>query len=745
MSKGPTLKIKNRLNRVVIFFILLGFSTLIGRLFYLSVIQNDFFQTKASNQQMRDITINANRGTIYDRNMKVLAQSATVWTVFISPADLNAIKSETKREETRNLIAENLSEILEVDKEKVVTQSKKSNYYEIIKKKVEEPEADKVREFAKTYDISCIHLIEDTKRYYPYHDFASSVIGFTGTDNQGLYGIEAKYDSYLSGTAGRIVAAKNENGTDMPFTYEKRYEPQDGNGLVLTLDYSIQYFLEKALETTVKQYKPANRAAGIVMNVNTGEILAMASEPDFDLNEPFTIADPDLAATLEGLEGDELKTATAAARERQWKNKAITEIYEPGSVFKAVTASAALEEKLFNLNSTFHCTGSIIPAAGVKPMKCHKTTGHGTQNFGDIIVNSCNPAFVKIGQTLGANLFSKYVRSFGFAEKTGIDLPGEAKGIVYSQSSDYGPVQLASCAFGQSNTVTPIQMITAFAAVVNDGKLVTPHVVKKVLDENNNVVKNIETTVKRQVISSETSETMRPLLEAVVAANGGSNAYVKGYRIGGKSGTAQKLGDTTNTKRIGSYCTFAPVDDPEIIALVLVDEPTVGNNAYGSVVAGPALGSIMADALPYLGVEPQYTEEELAQQDVSVSNYVGWDILKAQNDIKNKQLTPDVRGNGTKVIKQTPAKGTSIPKNGKVILYTEEDSSDTKVTVPNLVGETPARANTILTNLHLNIKLTGGASGAAGAKIYSQSIAAGTQVSIGTVIELECRIPDELG
>ena len=742
MSKGPTLKIKNRLNRVVIVFILLGFLAVLANLFYESVIQNDFYQTKALENQMRDITVNGKRGTIYDKNMKAIAQSATVWTVIVSPNDLNAIKDTEQREKQRALIAENLSTILDVEKDNIIAKSQMKNYYEIIKKKVEKPEVDKIRQFVSDNKISCIHLIEDSKRYYPYNDFASAVIGFTGADNQGLYGIEAKYDEYLTGTPGRIVAAKNANGTDMPLTYEKRYEPKDGNSLVLTIDYSIQHFLEKALEATVSQFKPAERAAGIVMNVKTGAILAMASKPDFDLNKPYTIADPTLAATLEGLEGDALKTATKAARERQWRNKAITELYEPGSVFKVLTAAAALEEKKVSLNTQFYCSGSKTVAN--KTMNCHVHGGHGSEDFAKAIVNSCNPAFIEIGQALGASLFAKYVRSFGLAKgtRTGIDLPGEQVCNTYSNEKLLGPVELASCAFGQSNVITPIQMISIMAAVVNGGKLVTPYVVQKILDEDGNVIKNMTPQIKRQVLSEETSIAMRPLLENVVAANGGSNAYVKGYRIGGKSGTSQKKNASKNY--VSSYCTFAPVDDPEIAVLIVVDEPTTGE-IYGSVVAGPAVSAVMADVLPYLGYEPQYTEKELAQQDILVDNYVNMDVLNAQHDITNKQLKAVVNGEGSKVVRQVPARGATLPRGGKVILYTEEDSTEKSVTVPNLVGKTPTEANYILTNLHLNIKLNGGAANAAGAKVFSQSKQEGEKVAIGTVIEVDCRIPGEAG
>ncbi len=744
MAQGPTLKIKNRLNRVVIALILLGFAVVLVNLFNHAVLKSDFYQEMALDNQMRDITVNGKRGTIYDSNMKAIARSATVWTVFISPNDLNAIKDPEKRELTRRLIAENLSEILEVDSATITEKTYKENYYEVIKKKVEEPQIEEIRAFVADKEITCVHLVEDSKRYYPYNDFASAVIGFTGSDNQGLYGIEAKYDNYLVGTPGRIVAAKNANGTDMPLTYEKMYEAKDGNDLVLTIDYSIQYFLEKALEATVNQHQPAERAAGIVMNVNTGQILAMASEPDFNLNEPYTILDEKLAATLEGLEGDAYTAARSAAWERQWRNKAITELYEPGSVFKVVTAAAALEEKKVSASTGFNCTGS--KKVGVHTMGCHVRGGHGSQTFPETIVNSCNPAFIEIGQLLGQNLFTKYVRSFGLANgsKTGIDLPGEQVCQTYSNPDSMSIVDLASCSFGQSNVVTPIQMITIMAAVVNGGNLVTPYVVQKILDQDGNVVKNVEPQIKRQVISEETSAQMCEMLEEVVAANGGGNAYVKGYRIGGKSGTAQKGNDTVNQRYISSFCTFAPVNDPEIAVLIVVDEPNVSNGYYGSVVAGPACASLMADALPYLGYEPQYTEEELAQQEVSVGNYIGMDVLKAQNEATNRQLKAVVKGNGTKVVKQVPERGSTLARQGRVILYTEEDLTEAVTTVPNLVGRTPSEANTILTNLHLNIKLSG-ASNATGATIFGQSIASGTQVPIGTVVQVECRTSDSDG
>ena len=731
--KGPTRKMRNRLFICVMPIVFLLFSVVLANVGYIAVVNNDFYQNKATQQQLRDVTVNANRGTIYDCNMNVLAQSVTVWTVFISPADI-------EDDEERETICSGLSEILGVDRDTIYQKSQKSNYYEVIARKIDKDKADKVRQFVTDTGVGAVHLIEDTKRSYPYGNFASTVIGFTGDDNQGLYGIEAEYDEELSGTPGRIVAAKNAKGTDMPFQYEKYYAPQDGNSLVLTIDEVIQHFLEQALEDTVATHLVENRAAGIVMDVNTGEILAMATKPDFDLNDPFTIADSATLEAINALPEDQRKEALSNARELQWKNKAITELYEPGSVFKVVTGSAALEEKTVSLETTFNCSGSIRVPGYERPIKCWKTSGHGVQNFIQAMVNSCNPAFVAVGSSLGAETFCDYVRAFGFMERTGIDLPGEADSIVYN-ADQMGPVELASCSFGQSNKITPIQMITAIAAAVNGGKVVEPHVVKQILDQDGNVVKTVDTTVKRQVLSEETSATMRSVLEQVVKDNG--NAYIPGYRIGGKSGTAQKLDSNDDTAYISSFTAFAPADDPQIAILVIVDTPRDGQ-IYGSAVATPAVTDILKQTLPYIGVQEKFTEEELAKLEVSLPNLVDSDVLTAKSKLAGIGLDARVIGNGNTVLKQVPARGSSVPSGSKILLYTE-DVPEEMTTVPDLTGMSPAQANTELTNRGLNIKFDGGAAQQSGAKVVSQDIAKDTQVPKGTVVSVHCLVNDQTG
>lgn len=737
-AKGPTRKMRRRIFIIVVPLIAIAFIALLARICVISVVDSSFYQSKASRQQLRDITVNPKRGTIYDRNMTVLAQSATVWTVFISPADI----SDTDNNEQRETIAKGLSEILELEYDDVYQKTLKKNYYEVIKKKIEEDKAGKIRQFKSDKNLSCIYLVEDSKRYYPYNNFASTVIGFTGADNQGLYGIEAYYDDYLKGEAGRIVAAKNAVGTDMPFQYEKRYDPVDGYGLVLTIDEVIQHFLENALESAVSLHQVENRAAGIVMDVNTGEILAMATKPDFDLNDPFTITDQATADAINAMTGDEKTKALAEARELQWKNKAITELYEPGSVFKTITGSAALEEKTVSLNSTFNCTGSFQVPGLAQPMHCWRLYGHGTQTFTQAMVNSCNPAFVAIGSSLGATKFCDYVNAFGFMEKTGIDLPGEAESIVY-QANQMGPVELASCSFGQSNKITPLQMITAVAAVVNGGYVVQPHVVKQVLDQNNNVVENIGTTVKRQAISNETSLTMRQVLEEVVTANGGSNAYISGYRIGGKSGTAQKLDSNDNTAYISSFVGFAPADDPQIAVLVIVDTPRDGN-IYGSVIATPAVSEVMKQTLPYIGVEAKYSDSELENYVVTTKNVVGLDPMTAESRLTAIGLSSKRIGSGNKVVKQVPAWGTSVDRGSTVILYTDGAAEET-ATVPNLVGLTMTQANAVLTNRGLNIKFVGGTTQQTGTVVATQSHPEGTVLPKGTIISVTCIKNDETG
>lgn len=733
MSNGPTLKMKKRLRYVVVIAILLAFIVLIGSLVRISVVQYDFYIGKANNQQLRPEKITASRGSIYDRNMQVLAQSATVWDVTISPMDITG-DTDAEVAAKKELIANGLAEILEVDKSKILEKMEKKNQYEVIKAKVEKDIQEQVLKFMEDNSLTNeINLVESTKRYYPNGTLAASVIGFSGTD-EGLAGLEAKYNKELSGTPGYVVSLKDGLSKNMMDSYEEKYDPINGNSLVLTLDETVQSFVEKALDQVMAQHNPKKGCCAIVMNVNTGEILAMANRPTFDLNEPFTIYDQASAEAIAALPEEEQKAARGEAQQAQWNNKAISYAYQPGSTFKTIVASSALEEKVVSLNSTFYCGNSI--KVEDRTMKCHiYPRAHGSLNLTEALVNSCNPSFVQIGQKLGGTMFYKYFKSFGLTERTGIDLPGEGDSIYYTEKQlNSSIVSLSSCSFGQSMALTPIQMITAVSAVVNGGNLVTPHVVKDVLDENGNVVRSVQTEVKRQVISEETSATVRGMMEEVVTAKSGVNAAVKGYRIGGKSGTSQKQnpGDSEDA-RIGSYIAVAPIDDPEIAVLVMIDEPQSGE-IYGSVIAAPPAASILADTLPYLGFSPKYTAEELAAMETTVPLLVDKGVLEAESKLAASGLgKPKVVGDGNTVIKQVPTAGSKIPKDGTVIIYTD-DTQEKTVTVPNVIGLSPKLAKQKLEQLQLNVVLHGADGDLS--KITVQSLEPETEVPIGTVIEI---------
>lgn len=727
MIKGPTSKMRVRTRIIALFLSLLGLYVFF-HLIQLTLIDGDTYQQKALDQQLKDTSISPKRGTIYDANMKVLAKSASVWTVYIIPKQ---IKDDAQRE----LLVNGLSELLELDKDKLMEQSKKNTYYAVVKRKIELEDAKKVRQFATDNDLSCIDLAEDSKRYYPFGNFASTVIGFTGTDSQGLAGLEAYYDKYLTGSPGRTVAAKNAWGLDMPFQYEKLYEANNGSDLVLTIDEVLQHYLEKQLDIAVNEHKVQDKAAGIVMNVKTGEILAMATKPDFDLNDPFTITDATALEEMQNLTGDALKEYRANAQNKQWRNKIISDLYEPGSVFKIVTGSSALEEGVTSMDDHFSCSGSVNVAGTT--MKCWKTSGHGSETFLEGIKNSCNPVFMELGARLGAERFYKYFKAFGLAEKTGIDISGEALSYYYT-AEQMGPVEIASCSFGQSNKITPLQMITAACAAVNGGKLMQPHLVKQIMDSDGNITKTFGAEVKRQVISEETSSAMALALEKVVSEGGGKNAYVSGYRIGGKSGTSQKL-DGEEDERIASFLAFAPADDPQIAILVIVDNPK-GVSSFGSYVAGPVVGAFMTEALPYLGIEPKYNEKELALVEISTPRVEGQAILEAQGNLSKAELKFQVEGNGSTVVKQVPAAGAMIPKNGRVILYTtEESAASSAVTMPNLSGLTVSQAMARINAAELNVKVTGAGTDNPSNVVANQSIEEGKTVDKGTVVTVEFR------
>ncbi|MDE5576600.1 MAG: PASTA domain-containing protein [Oscillospiraceae bacterium] len=768
MSYQPTNKMRFKLNLVVLPIFLAFTGWILVSLFETSITDNLKYQTLANDTQFKSKTVKANRGSIYDANGKILAQSATVYSINVNP---NMIYVQQQKEakdkadgkeqegipESQRMIdaaATILSEELNVSYEyavKQLTANGETSQWANIAKSIEKPKADDIIARVNEADIYGLIFRElDTKRYYPQGELAAAVIGFTNYDGDGIYGVESKYNDYLKGVDGKVISAVDAFQNEMPYKNDKIYEAQDGNSLYLTLDMNLQYYAEKYLEQQVEAHDVQNRACAIIMNVNTGAVLAMASTPGFNLNDRNSLYNPADTAKLSGiLDDEEYNTMYATLREQQWKNKAITELYYPGSVFKVVTGSAALEEKAINLNSSFNC-GQVITVADTD-IHCWSTYSHGTQDFTTAMTNSCNPAFIQIGQLLGRDKFFEYFKAYGFTEPTGIDLPGEENSI-YVNTSEKGPVELASCSFGQTNKVTPLQMITAYAAVVNGGYLVTPYVVSKIVDHNGNVIKTTEPSIRRQVISEETSAEMREVLESVVNRKDGSNAYIKGYAIGGKSGTSQKIDKSRETGNddlyVSSYCAFAPADDPEIIMLVMVDEPTAkdANGSlmyYGSIVAVPAVVNVLKEALPYMGYYPEYTKEELEALGVTLPAVEGETVSIAKETLEALSLKVTVIGSGDKVVAQVPPRASSIPRNGRVVLYTEENYETEYTTVPNIIGYGLSDVNAILTNADLNFKVGDGAANHSGAKAYSQNYAEGNIVPKGTIIEVTFVIKDE--
>lgn len=728
---------------VVVLALIIAFSGVSTyRLVNIMIVNGEEYQSKASEQQLYDSLITAPRGDIYDTNMQVLARSTTAWTVYITPNGIWKIDDEGDRELVKKTIAENLSEILELEYDTVYSQTEKKSYYVIVKKKIDKSVADKVREFLsdERYEdlqlVKYVGLDETTKRYYPNDSLASVVLGFVGSDDQGLSGLESYYDNELTGVAGRVVAAKSAAGTDMSWTYERVEEATKGSSLVLTLDSYIQYTAEKYLEAAIAENQIAERGAAIIMNVKTGAILGMAVKGDFNPNSPFTLSSADQSIVDEITDETEKNEKENELLNRQWRNKAVSDTYEPGSVFKIVTAAIAVEENLVNNNSTFYCNGSTTVAG--QHYNCHKLQGHGTQSLAQAMSNSCNPAFITIGQLIGVNTFSKYFKAFGLTEKTGIDLPGEANS-TYHKQENMGPVELSSTSFGQTFNITPMQLITAAAACVNGGYLVKPHLVEKMLDEDGKVTKTTDIGYKRQVISESTSAVIRENME-YVAENGAKNALVAGYRVGAKTGTSQKVAKIQATGDhylyIGSCVSVAPADDPEIAVLVLLDEPK-GDKYYGSIISAPVNGKIMGDILPYLGYEPSYTESELSNLATTVPELVGDTVDNAKAKLSSIKLQYQIQGNGEKVIRQLPESGNKVLSGGVVILYTEETDNKT-VTVPNLVGLTATEVNKKAAESGINVEFSGNTT-SAGLKSYMQSIEAGTTVNAGTIVTVHFR------
>ncbi len=695
--------VKKRIKNITAFF-LAGVMVLVGRLGWIQFVRGGEYKRLAAEQQTRDSIVSAKRGSIYDRNMKVLAQSATAERVTINPQEIDKHKNA-------EVVVETLVKILRVDEKDLREKIKRTDRQSVvIKKQVEKSVADRIRK----KNIAGIHFEEDSKRYYPYGSLAAQVIGFTGADSQGLEGLENVLDEQLRGIDGRIVAAKDVSNNEMPYKYENYIPAQDGKGVVLTIDETIQRYTEKHLQQAYEENLLGNGGAAIVMDPNTGEILAMAVVPTYDLNEPRVITDQLLLDQLEDmeLEGEEYDKAYSAAITKMWRNKAVVDSYEPGSTFKAIVAASALENGVASEHESFTCTG--VRHVANRDIHCWKTEGHGEETFTQGVMNSCNPVFMELAARLGATKFENAFRAFGLTEKTGFTIPGESSGTFHDS---LGVVDLATSSFGQTFTITPLQLISAVSAVVNGGNLMKPRIIKAYTDNNGKIIENFEPELVRNVISQETSVKMRGILEQVVSEGTGKGAYVNGFRIGGKTGTSEKL-PRGNGKYIASFVGFAPADNPEIICLLLLDEPHAGATGGGAI-AAPAVGKIMEDVLPYLGHKPQYTEENAQAISITVPNIKGKTVAEATEKLQSLGLIISVKGSGDKVTTQIPEAGTKLHKDSVVLAYTQEGEEGGTAIVPNVIGMNMENAQTAFKNAGLVMKIE--ASG--NEKITSEHIA----------------------
>ena len=732
---------------------ILAFTVLAGRLIYLQIIEHEKYEELAVAQQMRETRVNAARGTIYDANMKIMAMSASTVTVYLSPREI------TSNNENAAFIASELSRILGVPYETIMAAaSDLEKWYKPIARTVEEDLAEQVRSFKNEHNLIGLKLEPDMKRYYPNSSLAAHVVGFYGSF-EGLGGVEAQYDSQLQGMAGRIVRAKNAAGTDMLFTkFEDYYDAQAGNDVVLTIDSTIQYYIEKNLEQAVIDYDVQNGAAAIAMDVKTGKILSMASLGGFDLNNYLDISDEAKQEIEEKATTDEARgTLLAAARNRQWRNKALSDTYEPGSTFKIITLAMAIEEGLTGMGDSFYCGGNISVPGRVDPVNCWQRTGHGSQTLQQAVQHSCNVAFVDIGLRVGAEKFYEYARAFGFFEPTGIDLGGESGSIWWSEDVFFekGSLsQLASASFGQTFKITPLQLITAVSACANGGYLMKPYIVDRIIAPDGGVVQKNEPNVVRQVISEETSAALRGILESVVGDRSegtGSNAYVAGYRIAGKTGTSEKVAEMAAGKAreyIVSFIGFAPADDPQIAILILLDTPSTETGIYisGGQMGAPTVGKMMADILPYMGVEPQYSESEKANMDRSVPKIIGMTVAEAQAALDAEGLGGRVAGSGSTVTAQLPNANAVIANGSQVIIYAGEEPSEELEEMPDMVGYSYEIARQHLEYYGLFIRSSGGAVADSDQLVISmQMIPPGTEVEHGTVMEVTLIDTSKLG
>lgn len=754
------------------FFLLIA-AWVVGRLASYQIKNHDYYQSKVLNQLTIQTEVTPERGTITDRNGNILATNITVYNVILSPYDIITHMQKDSEKNSDNdpendvhyeytdsdyginysgrqlddMIAEVLSKYLDVDKSSILEKTAKVNrYYEVVKKNVDADIAEKIETFIAQFDLKKdIYFVASSKRYYPKGDLACHVIGFTNSDGVGIYGLEAYYNNLLEGTSGRYILAQDGKKNDMPFEYERFIEAENGYNITTTLDMYIQYELENQLEKTFNESGAGDRVCGMVYDVDTGEVLAMATYPSFDLNDPYTIdeysqAELDASGLKEGT--DEYKTEYSRLMYRMWNNKCLTETYEPGSTFKVVTSSMALEEGVVTPETPFYCAGSLMVEGWSKPISCANHNGHGAVTFRTGLQQSCNPTLMQVAALIGRERFYYYFKAFGYGGKTGIDLPGEV-GSIYASYENFSGVSLAVYSFGQTFKTTPVQQLRAITVVANGGYLVTPHLLREITDDDGNVIQTYESEPVRQVVSENTCKTLTNILEEGVATNGAAkNAYVKGYRVAAKTGTSEKkdeFDENGNTPyRVGSTAAFAPADDPQISALIMVDKP-LKSAVYGGTVAAPYISNLLSYVLPYIGVEPQYTTEELAKLDITLSSYVGATVENAINDLSWRGFSYEIIGDGDTVTAQIPEAGSKISSDtGLLILYTGEETPANTVEVPDLMGMSAYNANNAAVSLDLNVTFYGSTNGST-ATVINQYPAAGTKVPRGTIIEIELR------
>ena len=765
------------LRRTLVLMVLCGivaFVPLIGTLYHLMITEHDYYNEKAIKNQTRSTNLTATRGVIYDANMNVLASSSTVETVFIDP---NEIAEQMKQPENSNLldqIARGLGEILDVEPSFVYEQAADKQYrYKVIKRKISEELADEVRAFISENSITGVYLETDLKRYYPNSSLAAQALGFVSSDNNGSEGLEAYYNEELSGTAGKVVTSKGNYGSEMLYTYEKYYDASDGSSLITTIDSTVQAYVEKNLQNAIDKYDIKNGAFCIVMDVNTGEIKAMATLGSYDPNNYLEIYDDTTALLLENERAAALalpeasaayeaaietyKQDVAAARMAQWRNRCVSDGYEPGSTFKLITLASALDSGAVTLNDSFYCGGQEKFTGRKQILNCWKSAGHGAQTTAQALGNSCNIAFGHIGLRMGGDTFYDYLKSFGVMEKTGVDLPGEASGLFYERKylndpANYGRSYLITSSFGQSFRITPMQLVRAVAAIVNGGYVLEPYIVSEVVDADGNTVEKNEKTVLRQVISQQTSETMRTLMEQVVTEGTASAARTPGYRVGGKTGTSEKLDEYDENgqqvkDKIVSFVGVAPIDDPKYVVLVALDTPAYSENSEkytvhgmyisGGLMAAPTVRDIFLDILPYLGVEPDYGSEDIRGVNFTVPDVIGMDETEAGELLAEKTITYRVVGTGSVVTDQLPVAGSQVPGNSQIILYMGAEKQATRVEVPDFIGCSVADVNYLASNAGLYVQ----AKGTDRTDVYVlaayQDIDPGTEVDRGTTITVE--------